>query len=53
MRKLVDNKAESLRAEIQKTRADAQLKVTRLEGDLQKLLAIDFDATSGSEVSHG
>lgn len=46
LRGLVDSKAEALRAEIQKTRADAQMKVTRLEADLQKLLAIEFDGSA-------
>jgi len=47
VRDMVDSKAESLRAEITKTRADAEMKVNQLQAALQKLLAIEFD---GSEA---
>lgn len=44
-RDLIDNKAQSLRAEIQKTRADAEVKVNALTEKLNKLLALEFDGS--------
>lgn len=41
-KELVENKVESLRQEIAKTRADAQNTVTGLETKIQKLLALEF-----------
>jgi hypothetical protein len=41
---LIDNKAASLRAEIQKTRADAEVKVNALTERLNKLLALEYVA---------
>jgi len=38
---LIDNKIVSLRAELQGVKADAQVKVQRLEDQLQSLLAIE------------
>jgi hypothetical protein len=38
---LIDNKIVSLRAELQGVKADAQVKVQRLEEQLQSLLAIE------------
>jgi len=41
---MVANKVESLRQEITKTRADAEMKVRLLEGKVQSLLAITHEA---------
>jgi len=40
---LVENKVESLRAEKKKLQAETQAKVTAIESQIQKLLAITFD----------
>lgn len=41
---LVDNKVEALREEAKAIRAEATAKVTRIEGQIQSLLAISCDA---------
>jgi hypothetical protein len=41
-RTLIDNKVEALREEIKTTRAEATAKVTKLEGQIQQLLAIEY-----------
>lgn len=41
---LIDNKVEALKAEAASIRAEAQAKVTRIEGQIQNLLAISYDA---------
>jgi hypothetical protein len=40
----IERQAEALRAQITKHRADSQLKLAQLEGELQKLLAITCEA---------
>lgn len=44
-RTLIDNKVEALREEVKATRAEATAKVTKLEGQIQQLLAIEFKPT--------
>jgi hypothetical protein len=39
---LVSNKVDSLRKELTKVRADAQVRANELEGQIQKLLAISY-----------
>lgn len=46
---LVDNKVEALKAEAAAIRAEAQAKVTRIEGQIQNLLAISYDAKTVEE----
>lgn len=46
---MIAAKAESIKAEIQKTRADSQVKVNRLEDQLSKLLALDFSGMVDSD----
>jgi hypothetical protein len=41
---MIDNKVAALRAELQTVKADAQVKVQRLEDQLQSLLAITNEA---------
>jgi hypothetical protein len=41
-RTLIDSKVEALREEIKTTRAEATAKVTKLEGQIQQLLAIEY-----------
>lgn len=45
---LVANKVEALRGEVQKIRAEAQVQVTRLEDQIQKLLAITFNPSEAA-----
>jgi hypothetical protein len=42
---LVANKVEALRGEVQKIRAEAQVKASRLEDQIQQLLAITYTPT--------
>lgn len=42
-------KTEALRAEVEKTRADAAVKVMRLEDQISKLLALDFNGMVSSD----
>jgi len=48
---MIAAKAESINAEIQKTRADSQVKVNRLEDQLSKLMALDWNGMVDSNES--
>lgn len=48
---MIAAKAESIKAEIQKTRADFQVNVNRLEEQLSKLLALDFSGMVDTDDS--
>jgi len=41
-KEIISNKVEALREEIKSTRASAQAKVTKLEGQIQNLMAIEY-----------
>jgi hypothetical protein len=49
-RQIIDNKVASLRAQLQKNRADAHMREQEILHNISKLLALEFDEASVVEV---